>query len=90
MGDNHGTASKLSQSIFQGTQCVHVQIVGRFVEQDHVAFLPEHFGQMYAVTLTTGEYAHLFLLVGTFEVKSPDISAGWNSPLAQIDNIRPA
>lgn len=74
MGDNHGATGKLGQCIFKRTQGIHVQIVGRFVKQDHVAFLPEHLGQMHAVTLTTRKDTNFFLLVGPFEVESPHIA----------------
>ena len=67
-GDHHGHAREVQQRFFQGTQGFHVEVVGRFVEQQHVAALLQGQGQVQTAALTTGEVLDELLLVGALEV----------------------
>ena len=53
VADDHSTASKRFQTFLKRTECVHVDVVGRFVEQQHVALLLQRKRQLQAVALTT-------------------------------------
>ena len=53
VADDHGAACKIDQRIFEGAQRFDVQIVGRFVKQQHVAAGFQEFRHMHAVALTT-------------------------------------
>ena len=49
MADDHGAAGKILQRLFQRAQRIDVEIVGGFVEQQHVGAGLQHLGQMHAV-----------------------------------------
>ena len=51
-----GAAGEVLQRLLQGAHGVHVQVVGRFVQQDHVGPAFEHLGQVHAVALAAGEH----------------------------------
>ena len=53
MADDNSTTRKGLETFLQGTEGVNVDIVGRFVEQQHITFLLEGDGEMEAVTFTT-------------------------------------
>ena len=71
--DDDGTAGEGFETFLQGAQRVDVDVVGRLVEEQHVALLFQGDGQMQTVALTTGEHAALLLLVGTAEVEARQI-----------------
>ena len=51
--DDHSTACKRFQTFLKRTERVYVNVVGRFVEQQHVALLLQRECQLQAVALTT-------------------------------------
>ena len=53
VADDHGATGKGVKTFLQCSQCVHVDVVGRFVEQQHVALLLQSKRQLQAVALTT-------------------------------------
>ena len=53
MADNHRTTGKGLKTFFQGTQRVHIDIIGRLVEEQHITLLLQGDSQMQAVALTT-------------------------------------
>ena len=53
VGNDHGTAGEVYQSIFKRTQGFHVQIVGRFIEQQHIAAGLQQTCHVNTVALTT-------------------------------------
>ena len=73
MTDNNGTAGKVLETFFEGSQSVYVNIVGRLVQQEHVTFLLQGHSQMQTITFSTGEYATLLFLVGTIEVETAQV-----------------
>ena len=64
------------QTFLQGPQGVHVEVVGRLVEQDHVCPLLEHASEVDPVSLAPGQVLDLLLLIGAPEIKSSDIPSG--------------
>ena len=75
VADNHSTAGKCFQTFFQCTQRVHVDIVGRLIEEQYVAFLLQRQGQLQTVALTTLKHTAELALVGSREVESRDIGS---------------
>jgi len=69
VADHHGTARKSLQAFFQGAQRVHVDVVGRLIQQQHVALLFQGQGQLQAVALAAREHAAELVLVGAREVE---------------------
>ena len=53
VANHHSTAGKCFQTFLKRTERVHVDVVGRFVEQQHVALLLQRKRQLQAVALTT-------------------------------------
>jgi hypothetical protein len=64
------------ETVLEGPQRVDVEVVGRFVEQQHVAAAAQHLGQLDAVALTAGDLAHLLLLVAALEAETRHVGAG--------------
>ena len=80
-------ASSASSSAPQG---VHVEVVGRLVEQQHVGAGLQHLGQVHPVALAAGELADLLLLIRAPEVEGcPRRPASWTLALAELDHVEP-
>src|SRR5438105_14535464 len=75
VADDHGAAAEAQKRLFQGPQRIHVQVVGRLVEQQQVAAAAEQLGEMHAVALAAGKLTDLALLVGALEIEARDIAA---------------
>ena len=77
MADDHDTTSKLQQGILQRSQGLHIQVIGRLIQEEHIGASYQGLGQMQSTPLTAGEGAHSFLLITTIEIKASTIgSAG--------------
>ena len=87
VGDDHGTTRELQQGVLEGAQGFDIQIVGRFIQQQHVAAGLQQLGQMQTTALTTGEFANPLLLVGTLEVEAADIGAARELVVADAQDI---
>lgn len=68
--DNHRAARELQQGVFQCAQGFDIQVVGWFVEQQHVAANLQQLRQMQTTALTAGEFANAFTLINPFKVKA--------------------
>ena len=73
MADDHGTTGKFFQTFFQSPERVHVDVVRRFVEQQHVTLFFQGHGQVQTVALTSGEYAAFLFLVGPGEIEPAQV-----------------
>ena len=62
VGHNDGAAGERQEGIFQGTEGLDVEVVGRLIQQEEVAALLEGECQVQAVALTTGQDAGRLLL----------------------------
>src|SRR5699024_2719959 len=85
--DDHRTAREVFQPLFQRTQRIHVDVVGGLVEQQYVAALLQRKGEVEPVALSAGEYAHLFLLVGSRKIEPGHIGAGIHAAVAELDDV---
>ena len=63
MRDHQHAAGEFEQRVFERAQRLDVEIVGRLVEQQHVAALEQRRGQVQPAALAAGELADIFLLV---------------------------
>ena len=75
MTDDNRTSRKGLQTFLQGAQRIHVDIVGRLIEKQYVAFLLQRQGQLQAVALTTRKHTAELALIGSREVESRDIGS---------------
>src|SRR5215211_3151886 len=62
VGDHHRAAREREQRLLERTQRVDVEVVGRLVEQQHVAAAAQQLREVHAVTLAAGEHADPALL----------------------------
>ena len=62
VADDHRAAGEVFDGAFEGLQGFDVQIVGGFVQQQHVAAGAEQFGQMDAVAFASRKQADSLLL----------------------------
>jgi chloramphenicol 3-O-phosphotransferase len=49
MADDDSATRKILKRFFQRAERFHVQIVGRFVEQEHITARRQHLGHVHAV-----------------------------------------
>ena len=68
--DDYCTSGKRFQTFFECTERVHVDIVGRLVEQQHVSLLLQCECELQTVSLTARKYTAEFALVGSGEVET--------------------
>ena len=76
MADDHSASGKVLQTFLQGAQGIDVDVIGRFVQQQHVALFLQRHSQVEAVSLATGEYTAKLLLVGSREVEAAEVGTG--------------
>ena len=85
--DDHDAAGEIVEAFFEGLQGFHVEVVGRFVEEEQVVAALQHLGEVDAVALTAREDADLLLLVGALEVEGADIGARHDGDAAEVDHV---
>ena len=76
VADDHGTTCKVFQTFFQRTQGIDVNVIGRLVQQEDVAFFLQRHGQVQAVALAAGEDAAFLFLVDSGEIEPGEIGTG--------------
>ena len=79
--------AKACERVLEGAQRVDVEVVGRLVEQQHVAAGLEQLGQVHAVALAAGQHADRLLLVGALEVERGDVGAAVHLAVAELDDV---
>mmetsp|Transcript_10006 Transcript_10006/g.17429 ORF Transcript_10006/g.17429 Transcript_10006/m.17429 type:complete len:316 (+) Transcript_10006:249-1196(+) len=89
MGYNDGTPGKVLDGVLECPQGVHVQIVGRLVEEEQVAAALDELGHVEPVALASRELADELLLVGAAEVVEGAVGAGLHGARAQLDRVLP-
>ena len=75
VADDHRAAREILERFLECAQGLDVEVVGRLVEQQDVAALLQHLGDMDAVALAARKLADLLLLVLPLEVEGPGIGA---------------
>ena len=90
MRNDDGASGEIFKTFLQRPQRVHVDVVGRLVQQQHVALLFQGEGQVETVALAARQHAALLLLIGTREVETGHIGAGVDLPVAQRHQIQTA
>ena len=85
--DDDRTTGKSLKSFLEGSQGIHVDIVGRFVKQQHISFLLQGDGQMQTISLTTREHTAFLLLIGSTEVETAQIGTHVDIASTQTDGL---
>ena len=75
MADDDGAAGEILKRRLQRRQGLGIEIIGGLVEEQQIAALFEHLGEVHAIALAAGEQADLFLLVGALEVEPAHVGA---------------
>jgi hypothetical protein len=78
-------AGVLLNRLFEHAQRLEVEIVGRFVEQDHVGGLAQHFRQQHAVAHAARALTQQLLLVLALEVEARHVGASVQNLVAEGD-----
>ena len=87
MADDHRAAREIVQRRLQRLQRLDVQVVGRFVQQQHVAARFQQLGHVHAVAFAARQGADLLLLVAALEVEGAAIGAAVHRRVAQGDQL---
>ena len=88
VADNHSTTGKCLQTFLQGTQRVHVDIVGWLIEKQYVALLLQCQCQLQTVALTTREILYSFDALALLPDKVYDI--GFQGKCQRFHRIFPS
>jgi len=89
MADDDGAAGKVLDRLFERPHGVHIQVVGRLVEEDDVRPLAEHARQVQPVPLAAGKHPYPLLLIVAGKVETGRIGPGVEGYLAQLDGLTP-
>ena len=87
MANDDGATGEGFEAIFERSQCVDVEVIGGFVEEQYVAAASQHLGEVNAVSFATGKDADLFLLVRSLEVERGNISPSVHLSIAEFDDL---
>ena len=68
--DYHYTSGEILKSFLQSPYGVHIHIVGRLVQQKHIALVLECESQVQPVPFTSGKYAAEFFLICSCKVEA--------------------
>ena len=85
--DHHGAAGERFEPGFERTQRVDVEVVGRLVEQQHVAAGLEQLGEVQPVALATGQVADALAVVGALEVEARHVGAAVDLAAADLEHL---
>ena len=90
MAHDQGGAGEIVQRLLEGAHRVHVEVVGRLVEEQDVRAVLHHQRHVEPVALTAGQHAHLLGLVVAGEVEPGAVRPGVDFTLAQLDDVEAA
>ena len=80
-------AREFEERFFQGAQGFDVEVVRRFVKEQHVAARKQGLRKMQTTALAAREGAHELLLVAPLEVEAADVGAARHLELADLQNV---
>src|SRR5438477_8786079 len=83
--DDHDAPGEVEQRLLERAERVHVEIVRRLVEEQHVDAGAEALAEMHAVALATGKVPDLLLLVRATEVERRRVGARVATAVADLD-----
>src|SRR5207244_1755107 len=87
VADDHRAAREVDERVLHGAQRVDVEVIGRLVEQQHVAAAAQQLGEVHAVPLAAGEVLHLLLLVRAREVEERGVGSRVHLAFADQDGL---
>ncbi len=75
------------QGVLEGAQGFDVQIVGRFIQEQHVAAGLQQLGKVQTAAFTTGQLTDPLLLIGALEVEAADVGAARELVVADAQDV---
>ena len=87
---DHRTSGKLEDRFLKRPQRVHIQVVGRLVQQQQVGFVLQQLGEMDAVSLTSRAAANLLLLLAALKPERGDIRTRRHLGLTELNPVTTA
>ena len=90
MGDHNSATGKIGERLLECAQCLDVEVVGGFVQQQYVAASSQKFRQVHPVAFAAGEFADGFLLVGAPEVEPRNVGTRGCLVLTDLDRVQAA
>src|ERR1700752_4205955 len=90
VGDHHRAAGEAEQRLLERAQRLDVEIVGRLVEQQHIAAGTQPLGEVHTVALSARELADQLLLLRAAEVEASDVGARGRLVAAHADHVEAA
>src|SRR5664280_1093016 len=88
VADHHRASREVLERVFKRAQRLDVEVVGRLVEQQHVAAALERQRQVDPVALTAGEHPYRLLLVRALEAERRHIGARGHLPVPDLDVVQ--
>ena len=85
--DHDRAAGEVEERVLERAQGVHVEVVGRLVEEEDVAARAQELREMDAVPLAAREVLDELLLVAAAEVEPRDVLARVDLALAELDHV---
>src|SRR2546428_4257115 len=87
VADDDDAAGKVEERLLERAQRVHVEIVRRFVQQQHVAAGAQELREMHTVPFAAREISHFLLLIGAAEVEGRGVRPRIPSPRPDLDAL---
>src|SRR6218665_780403 len=88
VGDDHGASWKLKKCVFEAGEGFDVEVVGRFVEKQHVAALLKRERKVKAIAFTAGEHTRWLLLIWTLKPKRGHVRSAWYLGFTDLDVVK--
>src|SRR2546426_11526288 len=85
VADDDDAAREIEYRLLKRAQRVDVEVIRRFVQEQHVSARAQELREMHAVPLAPGEITHLLLLIGTAKVQRRGVRARVPGPRADLD-----
>src|SRR6218665_149461 len=88
VGDDNGASWKLKKRVFEAGEGFDVEVVGRFVEKQHVAALLKRERKVKAIAFTAGEHTRWLLLIWTLKPKRGHVRSAWYLGFTDLDVVK--
>ena len=87
MRNDNSTTCKIFQTLFECTQSIDIDIIGRLVEQQHVSFFLQCHSQMQTIPLSTRKHTTKFFLVGSGEIEARKVCTRIDIATSHTDQV---
>src|SRR3954451_286984 len=84
VADHHCAAREVVESCLEGAQCVDIEIIGRFVEQQDVPARLQDLGEVHPISFTAAEIADSLLLIAALEVEAGAVRPSVDLTIADL------